>query len=86
MAAVFFLQQNPYTLQLINMFFKGGIVMSKRKNKVQTISVMSGLEATIMPKFNTHAVGYGKWASRKDKQRKAERKADFSARRSYCGY
>ena len=49
--------------------------MSKRKNKVQTISVMSGLEATIMPKFNTHAVGYGKWASRKDKQRKAERKA-----------
>lgn len=47
---------------------------------------MSGLEATIMPKFNTHAVGYGKWASRKDKQRKAERKADFSARRSYCGY
>lgn len=48
--------------------------MSKRKNKVQTISVMSGLEATIMPKFNTHAVGYGKWASRKDKQRKAERK------------
>lgn len=60
--------------------------MSKRKNKVQTISVMSGLEATIMPKFNTHTVGYGKWASRKDKQRKAERKADFSARRSYCGY
>lgn len=60
--------------------------MSKKKNKVQTISVMSGLEATIMPKFNTHAVGYGKWASRKDKQRKTERKADFSARRSYCGY
>ena len=82
----FFLQQNPYTLQLINMFLKEEFVMSKRKNKVQTISVMSGLEATIMPKFNTHAVGYGKWASRKDKQRKAERKADFSARRSYCGY
>ena len=36
--------------------------MSKNKNKVQTISVMSGLEATVMPKFNTHAVGYGKWA------------------------
>ena len=33
--------------------------MSKRKNKVQTISVMSGVEATVMPKFNTHAVGHG---------------------------
>ena len=39
------------------MFLKEEFVMSKRKNKVQTISVMSGLEATIMPKFNTHEIG-----------------------------
>lgn len=46
--------------------------MSKKKNKIQTISVMSGVEATVMPKFNTHAVGHGKWTSRKDKQRRSE--------------
>lgn len=60
--------------------------MSKRKNKVQTISVMSGVEATVMPKFNTHAVGHGKWASRKDKQRRSEKRSDFVAKRVYCGY
>lgn len=44
------------------------------KKKVETVNVMSGLEATVMPRYNTHAVGHGLWKSRKDKTRRAEKK------------
>lgn len=33
--------------------------MAKKKNKTEAIHVMSGLEATVMPRYNAFAGGYG---------------------------
>lgn len=53
--------------------------------KSETINVVSGFEAVVMPRYNTHAVGHGLWKSKKDKTRRAEKKCDRRARLEYCG-
>ena len=55
------------------------------KSRTETIKIMNSIEATLVkrPRYNTHACGTGKFASRKELARKREKREFEKEKRQY---